>query len=74
MVRFFQFSKFFTYSAVLIFNNNITLFNVENILMLKTFIRSQVLMLKTFIRSQVRDSPSRNFVKFERHAARASEG
>jgi hypothetical protein len=29
MVRFFQFSKFFTYSAVLIFNNNITLFNVE---------------------------------------------
>jgi hypothetical protein len=33
-----------------------------------------LLMLKTFIWSQVRGLPSRNFVKFERHAARASEG
>jgi hypothetical protein len=36
--------------------------------------RKSFLMLKTFIRSQVRGSPSRNFVKFERHAVRASEG
>jgi hypothetical protein len=34
----------------------------------------RLLVVKTLIRSQVRCLPSRNFVKFERHAARASEG
>jgi hypothetical protein len=33
-----------------------------------------VSVLVLVIRSQVRGSPSQNFVKLERHAARASEG